>query len=58
MMNFDITTLSVECSRDGDTKVTVWCKCFTADDIGDVIAWLELAQGMMQKWEAIRKAEE
>lgn len=53
----DVTSLGLNCTADGDTCVTIWAKCWTADDIDDVIAWLKLAKAAMQKWETIRKKE-
>jgi hypothetical protein len=55
--SLDITDLSISCNDDGSSKMTVWAKCFTADDIDDVIAWLGLAKAMMKRWEAIRADE-
>jgi hypothetical protein len=57
MIKLDVTSLDIECHADGSAKVSAWVKCWTTDDIDDVIAWLELAKTMMQKWEAIRKGE-
>jgi hypothetical protein len=51
----DVTDLGVEGFADGSMKVTVWCKCFTPDDIDDVISWLQLAKTMMESWETIRE---
>jgi hypothetical protein len=50
----DVTTLDVKCKADGTLRVEVWCKCSTANDIDDVIAWLKLAQRMQAEWEEIR----
>jgi hypothetical protein len=57
MKPLDVTTLGLECEEGGRVKVTVWCKCWTAGDINDVIEWLRLAKTLMEKWEAIRKVE-
>jgi hypothetical protein len=54
----DVTSLDMECHDDGTTKVTVWVKCWSSDDIDDVIAWLKLAKSMMKSWETIRKKEQ
>jgi hypothetical protein len=54
----DVTSLDMQCHDDGTAKVTVWVKCWSLDDIDDVIAWLKLAKSMMKSWEAIRKKEE
>lgn len=53
----DVTDLGLECFADGSIKVTVWCKCWSSDDIEDVIAWLKLAKATMLRWEEIRKFE-
>jgi hypothetical protein len=50
----DVTDLGLECEADGTSLVKVWCKCRTADDIDDVIAWLHLAKTLTTKWRIIR----
>ena len=50
----DVTNLEVECAADGGSKVTVWCKCNSTEDIDDVIAWLELAKAMIEGWKQTR----
>jgi hypothetical protein len=53
----DVTNLNLDCDADGSAKVTIWCRCRTADDIDDVIAWLTLAKTMTEKWQEIRSKE-
>jgi hypothetical protein len=50
----DVTDLSIECNADGTSMVKLWCKCNSADDIEDVVAWLGFAQTMMAQWQARR----
>lgn len=51
----DITSLGVECDEIGGAKVTIWCKCYSVEDIDDCIEWLKLARTLMEGWEAIRR---
>lgn len=48
----DITSLDIECSGKG-TRVKVWCKCQTPEEIDDLIAWLRFARVNMIRWEGI-----
>jgi hypothetical protein len=52
-----IHELSIDCHADGGTRIYIWCNCYSPDDIEDMIAWLKLAKAVMEKWQAIRKAD-
>lgn len=53
----DVTTLEIEGFNDGSIRVTCWCKCFTPDDVDDVIEWLKLGKMVMEQWAEVRKAQ-
>jgi len=50
----DITTLGMDCEANGNTRVTTWAKCTTAEDVDDLILWLGLARDVMVQWQDIR----
>jgi hypothetical protein len=52
----DITSMQIECDATGDSKVTLWVKCKTAEDIDDVTLWLAEARALMIQWKGIRTA--
>lgn len=51
-----VSDLKIEC--DPLTTVTVWVKCFTVDDVDDLIAWLGLAKTVMVQWQQINQKED
>lgn len=53
----EATTLEVQCHSDGTSKATVWCKCYSPEDIDDVIVWLRLAKSLLEDWRAERGKE-
>jgi hypothetical protein len=50
----EISTMAIEADITGRSTVKLWCKCHSAQDIDDVIAWLNLARSMMDAWHAQR----
>jgi hypothetical protein len=46
----DITTMTIEANSSGRCTVKLSCKCHSAPDLDDVIAWLNLARSMMDAW--------
>jgi hypothetical protein len=48
-----ISELSMNFGYNGKTIVTAWCKCHTADDVEEIIAWLKMAKDNMRAWEKI-----
>ena len=51
----DITTLGLDCTENGVTRVTAWAKCTSAEDIDDMILWLGLAREVTLQWQDIRR---
>lgn len=49
----DITTLEISCDAKGKTRVNVWAKCHSPQDVDDIIAWLRLSKNVIEKWEKI-----
>jgi hypothetical protein len=50
----DITALEVAGREDGTSRLTVWVKCDTAQEIDDIITWLALAKSVMIDWKGLR----
>lgn len=50
-----VNDLKMAMQESGKTDVEVWARCYTSDDLEDLIAWLLLARAAMKKWEARRK---
>jgi hypothetical protein len=50
---FEANELTIRCRSTGATRVEVWCKCYTKEQIDDLVAWLKLAQTVTLEWEAI-----
>lgn len=48
----DVTTLQIESTADGETKVSCWVKCRSTDDLDAAVAWLGLAHNVMTNWKA------
>lgn len=54
----DITNMSVECDEKGQSKVSLYLKARSVEDLDDIIAWLQLAKQVTAKWEKIRAKRE
>lgn len=50
-----VQDLKIESAANGTTCVKFWCECHSADDVDDIVAWLELAKTVMVEWERIRE---
>lgn len=54
MREMDVTTIGLECESDGTTRIVLWMKAWSPDDIDDVLAWLSMARQLMVDWREIR----
>lgn len=48
-----ISTLRIDCGNNGRTIVEVRADCHSVEDVDTLIAWLEMANVVMNSWEAI-----
>ena len=54
MRPLEISSLDLQSRDDGHSIVRINVTCSSTEDVDDIVAWLELAKGVMVEWAKIR----